>query len=169
MVEFDELLLTSYFAMFAGVCQVIIDEGRNFMTCSIFDLVNECFIKQGQPPVLTKSEYPIMNTLNSLRFLNNKLWVITSEDKADEKLVTRKITPIIERDCIKVFTDETECKKYGKEYVNKKEISIDINRLQDIIKILIENNIKNVEFVIDNVKTKMSATKLYNILQRMNI
>ncbi|NYC94049.1 hypothetical protein [Clostridium acetobutylicum] len=68
MVEFDELLLTSYFAMFAGVCQVIIDEGRNFMTCSIFDLVNECFIKQGQPPVLTKSEYPIMNTLNSLRF-----------------------------------------------------------------------------------------------------
>lgn len=169
-VEFEELLLISYFAMFSGVCQVIIDEGRDFLTCSIFDLVNECFVKHGQPPVLDKSEYPIMNTLNSVKFSNDKLWVVPSKGTIGENLLRNEFTPVIENDYIKIFINKNDSKKYSKEQGNKNEIAIDMNisSLQKIIKLSIENHIKNVEFIINNSKVRISANKLYNILQRMN-
>lgn len=169
-VEFEELLLISYFAMFSGVCQAIIDEGRDFLTCNIFDLVNECFVKHGQPPVLDKSEYPIMNALNSVKFSNNKLWVIPSKGTMGENILKNEFIPVIENDYIKIFINENDSKKYSKEQGNKNKIAIDINisSLQNILKISIKNHIKNVEFVINNSKVKISANKLYNILQRMN-
>lgn len=169
-VEFEELLLISYFAMFSGVCQVIIDEGRDFLTCSIFDLVNECFVKHGQPPVLDKSEYPIMNILNSVKFSNNKLWVVPSKGTIGEDLLRNEFTPVIEIDYIKIFINENDSKKYSKEQGNKNKIAIDMNisSLQKIIKLSIENHIKNVEFIINNSKVRINANKLYNILQRMN-
>lgn len=86
-----------------GVCKVIIDEGRDFLTCSIFDLVNECFVKHWQTPVLDKSEYPIMNTLNSVKFSNNKLWVVPSKGIVGESLLRNEFISVIENDYIKVL------------------------------------------------------------------
>lgn len=169
-VQFEELLLISYFSMFSGVCQVIIDEGRDFLTCNIFDLVNECFVKHGQPPVLEKYEYPIMNALNSVRFSNNKLWVVPSKGTIGEEIIMNNFVPVIEKDFIKIFINGMDCKRYSKEQGNKNGITIDMNmsRLQNIIKVSIDNNVKNVKFMINNGEVKMSTSKLYNILQRMN-
>lgn len=169
-VEFQELLISSYYAMFSGIYQVIIDEGRDFIICNIYDLVNECFVKQGQPPVLAKSEYAIMNVLNSVRFCDDKLWIVPSKDTIGEEIILNKFAPVVEKDYIKVFISEKDCKKYSKEQGNTNEIAIDMNMssLQNIIKVTIDNNIKNVRFLINDSEVKMSTTKLYNILQRMN-
>lgn len=169
-IEFEELLLVSYFAMFSGISQVIIDEGRDYLICNIYDLVNECFIKYGQPPVLDKGEYPIMNILNSVKFSNKKLWVVPNKSTTDEKVLSNKFIPVTDNNHIKIFINRNDSEKYSKKQGNKSGITIEINirNLENIIKSAIDNYIKYVEFFIDNKEVKISANKLYNILQRMN-
>ncbi len=33
--------------MFSGVGKLIVDEGREYLACSLYDLVNQCLIKNG--------------------------------------------------------------------------------------------------------------------------
>jgi uncharacterized protein (UPF0179 family) len=163
-IEFEELLIVSYFAMLSGVAQVIIDEGRSYLVCNICDLVNECFKKHGQPPVLEREEYPIINVINSVRFSHNRLWVVSSENTAKSD---KSFMPINHNNSFKVFTNKSDSEKYSKEN-NYATVKINISELKNILVSALNNNIENVEFVIANEVANIRVNKLFNLLERMN-
>jgi len=166
----EELLMFSYYAMFSGVCQLIVDEARDFLVCNLYDLVNECFVNQGSAPVLTKDEYVIMDAIKRVKFSDKKFWVVPGKGTIGENIIFNNFVPVVEEDFIKVFVDEADSKNYSKKQGNENYITIDLDiiRLQEIIKVSIDNNIKSVDFIFNNGEVKMSISKLYNILQRMN-
>lgn len=169
-VESENLFLFLYNAMFSGVHDIIIDEGRDFLVCSIYDLVNKFFEKKGQTPILEKREYEIMNILNRMKFSNFKTWVIPSKGTIGEEIIFNEFIPIIQSNNISIFLKEDSCKKYSKEngYNNELAIDLDIKSLEKIVTLSMNKNVKNVKFIDNGQEILISIIKLYNILQKMN-
>lgn len=163
-LEIKEVLITSYFAMFSGINQVIIDEGADYLGCSIYDFVNACFINQGQPPVLEKNEYPIMNALNIIRFTDNNLWMAASDNRS----FNNKLIPLINNNIVRLFMSKKDCEEYYQQNrLNIQIKEVDIKKLPIIIETCINNQVDTAVIKINEKESRMKVNKLYNLLQRM--
>lgn len=168
-ITYEELSLSSYMAMFSGVGQVIIDEGRAFLATNIYDLVNEFLVSSGQPPILERKEYFVMNILNSIRYANTKVWIVPERGTTINDIVFNKFNPDIQNGVVNLFLNEAQSNAYSKNVGNNNGISIDLNMesLEKLVQSLLKSNVTRVRFILNNVGSEIEVDKLSMLLNKM--
>lgn len=169
-IPFEELSLESYRAMFSGVTKLIIDEGREYLACSLYDLVNQCLIKNGQDPILERKEYIVMNILNSIKYGNTKLWVVPKKGTTFNDIIFNKFAPAIEGGSVRFFINRNESSAYSKKlgHTNGISIDLDMSSFNATIESLLKSEAKGVIFIINNIESNITIEKLNSLLSKMN-
>lgn len=169
-IPYEELSIEVYRAMFSGVVKLIIDEGRDYLTCTLYDIVNQCLLKSGQEPILERQEYIIMNILNSVKYANTRLWVTPRKGTNINEIIYGNFLPAVEDNYVRFFLNEQQSKEYSKSVGNNNGISIDLNmeKFHNIIEKLLKSEVKSIKFIINDIESKISIEKLNILLNKMN-
>lgn len=169
-IPFEELSLESYRAMFSGVGKLIVDEGREYLACSLYDLVNQCLIKNGQDPILERKEYLVMNILNSIKYGNAKLWVVPKVGTTVNDIIFNNFAPAIEGGSVRFFINKNESSTYSKKlgHTNGISIDLDMTSFNTTIENLLKGEAKGVKFIINNIELDITIEKLNSLLSKMN-
>ncbi|MDG4658182.1 hypothetical protein P6P90_15380 [Ectobacillus antri] len=164
-IKLDEITLTLYSGMFSGVAEVMIDEGSHFVRAIIYDVVNQCFVVQGEEPILEKEEYVVMQLLNDMRYGGKEAFVLPSREKVGDNVMFSLFVPYIEEDTVVIFTDEAAANA-GRDRVAARFTA---PQLAEVIRRAHRAGATRVVFDHEAFDAEISASKLINILNRMEL
>lgn len=161
----EQIIGTVKKAIFNGVFQFAIDEGKCSMVIVPYDLLNRYLENKGEEKFLLARQYELMILFSSMKFGKKSVFAIES----DEKLENGIIVPAIDRDgVLRIFEkqEDADVHKYDIGYGRKESKGLNIIELRNSINEISEE-VEVVKIEIKENVFEISSKKLAYILNEM--
>lgn len=155
-------------AVFNGVFQFAIDEGKCSMVIVPYDLLNRYLENKGEEKFLLARQYELMILFSSMKFGKKSVFAIES----DEKLENGIIVPAIDRSGeLRIFEkqEDADVHKYDIGYGRKDSMDLNLVRLRNTVSAAVSKNVENIKFEIGENIIEIKAEKVLRILNEMII
>lgn len=157
-------------AIFAGVENVLIDEGKHCLITNVNDIVNHALVLMKKKPALNTDEFSVVKILNRMKYAGLKVFVVPGKNQNTGQIMDNKFVPYDVDKCIKIYTEDEKCKIYSKSVGFENEFTVDLNyyQLNSIINQCIAKGIKKVSFIKNSNTYNVDMKMLIYILNNIN-
>lgn len=169
-ISIDELAKVTYNAVFKGVCDIVIDDGANWVCFSLKDFINAVSMNKKQQNVFTDEDFAFIQFFNKMRYEETVLFIVAGSKYSLPQILGYKFLPHVEDNTVKIFTSEKKAKEYAKEAVDNEinAVPIDAGNLNNImVKLSLKNADCTVEIVDELMSHKYELTNMVNLMTKV--